>query len=69
MLIMFRYLWVWIAILIDLGLFICIFKKLPYAIKHKEVKEFFEGDGGTYIAVHVCILFIASFIYWIITSE
>lgn len=69
MLIMFRYLWVLIVILVDLGLFIYIFKELPYAIKHKSVKEFFDNDAGMYIAFHVVILFIASFIYWIFTHE
>ena len=64
---MLKYLWIWIIIIVDLGLFFYIFKELPYAIKHKEVKEFFENDAGIYIAVHIGVLFVVSLCYWMMT--
>ena len=64
---MFKWLWLILVIAVDLGVFVYIFKELPYAIKNEELRDFFEGDAGEYIAFHLAIIFLASFIYWIAT--
>ena len=64
---MFKWLWLILVITIDFGVFIYIFKELPYAIKNKEVKDFLEGDAGEYIGFHLGLIILVSFLYWIIS--
>lgn len=68
---MFKYLWLIIILLGDIGIFIYIFKELPYAIKHKQLDDFFSfnNDASTYIILHIFFIFIASFVYWITTIK